>query len=296
MTLDWGRRYLMCPPEHYEVAYAINPWMRPDETVDRDLARAQWEELKTTLERAGATVEVMLPAPGLPDLVFTANLGIVSRDAFVLARMRHPERTPESALAAVDRAAAGMRVVELPEGAVQEGTGDALPLGGALVGGVGPRSSPAAYAALAGMLAVPVIPLGLTSDRWYHLDLVLCPLDERRALVHPDAVRPADRPRLMERIPEPLVLDADEAAVFAANSVVVGSTVVMPACPPRVGRVLERWGFDVAVVDVGQFRLAGGAVRCLTLPLDVDLGPVGPTAAFRPEAGALSRPAETSVA
>lgn len=281
MTLDWGYRYLMCPPDHFEVAYAINPWMRPDRIVDPDLTWSQWEHLRRTLEAAGATVEILLPAAGLPDLVFTANLGLVSRDAFIPARMRHPQRTPEPTLASADRLASGMRVVELPGGAVQEGSGDALPLGGALVGGVGPRSSPAAYRALAGMLGVPVVPVGLTSDRWYHLDLVLCPLDERRALVHPDAVRAADRPRLMERIAEPLVLTGDEAATFAANAVVVGTTVVMPACPPRVGRILEDWGLDVVVVDVSQFLLAGGAVRCLTLPLDVDLGPVAPAPTYR---------------
>jgi ornithine--oxo-acid transaminase len=67
------------------------------------------------------------------------------------------------------------------------------------------------------------------------------------------------------------VLDDAEALAFTANSVVVGPTVVMPTCPPRVGRQLEAWGFGVAVVDVSEFQKAGGGVRCLTLALDVDL-------------------------
>jgi N-dimethylarginine dimethylaminohydrolase len=46
----------------------------------------------------------------------------------------------------------------------------------------------------------------------------------------------------------------------------------MTACPPRVGRQLEAWGFDVVVVDVSEFVKAGGGVRCLTLALDVSLG------------------------
>ena len=60
----------------------------------------------------------------------------------------------------------------------------------------------------------------------------------------------------------------EEAATFAANSIVVGRTVIMPACPPRLGRQLESWDLDVVVVDVGEFIKAGGAVRCMTLPLD----------------------------
>jgi ornithine--oxo-acid transaminase len=50
---------------------------------------------------------------------------------------------------------------------------------------------------------------------------------------------------------------------------VVGSTVVMPACPPRVRRHLEEWGLTPVVVEVSEFQKAGGAVRCLTLALDV---------------------------
>ena len=76
-------------------------------------------------------------------------------------------------------------------------------------------------------------------------------------------------------VPEPLVLEDHEALQFAANSVVVGSTVIMPVCPVRVGRQLEAWGFDVAVVPAPEFLKAGGGCRCLTLALDVDLSASG---------------------
>jgi N-dimethylarginine dimethylaminohydrolase len=72
-------------------------------------------------------------------------------------------------------------------------------------------------------------------------------------------------------VPEPLVLTDDEALEFVANSVVVGSTVVMPSCPRRVGMQLEAWGFDVVVAPVTEFLKAGGGCRCLTLALDVEL-------------------------
>jgi N-dimethylarginine dimethylaminohydrolase len=72
-------------------------------------------------------------------------------------------------------------------------------------------------------------------------------------------------------VPEPLVLEDDETLSFCANSVVVETTVVMPACPPRVGRRLESWGLDVAVSPVDEFLKAGGGCRCLTLALDVSL-------------------------
>src|SRR5438270_635907 len=75
----------------------------------------------------------------------------------------------------------------------------------------------------------------------------------------------------VEVVPSPLVLSVEEAAVFTANTVAVGPNLVMTACPPRVGRQLEAWGFSVEVAEVSEFLKAGGGVRCLTLALDVEL-------------------------
>ena len=53
MKLDWGRHYLMCPPDHFGVEYEINPWMSKREPVDRALAGEQWDRLVECLEGLG---------------------------------------------------------------------------------------------------------------------------------------------------------------------------------------------------------------------------------------------------
>jgi N-dimethylarginine dimethylaminohydrolase len=74
-------------------------------------------------------------------------------------------------------------------------------------------------------------------------------------------------------VPEPLLLTEEEAlSTFAANSVVVGRTVIMPACPDRVRTQLEEWGFDVVLVEVSEFHKGGGSIRCLTNPVDLRVG------------------------
>ena len=90
--LGWGRRFLMCPPDHFGVLYEINPWMATGVVVDRERAQEQWEGLRAALEAAGAKVEVQPPHPSVPDLAFTANAGIVSGSTFVPSNFRHPER------------------------------------------------------------------------------------------------------------------------------------------------------------------------------------------------------------
>jgi N-dimethylarginine dimethylaminohydrolase len=270
-ALSWGRRYLMCPPEHFGVLYEINPWMHREVAADPDRARAQWEGLAGALRDAGADLEFQEPVAGLPDLVFTANAGVVNGSQFVPSRFRHPERQSETPVDIKWFRGGGWVVDELPEGVSHEGAGDALPFGGVLVSGYRFRSDAASHAYLSQLTGAAVRSVELVDERLYHLDLTLCPLDDRRAIVAPLGW---DRygMRVMEAlVPEPLVLEDEEALAFCANSVVVGSNVVMPTCPPRVGRQLEAWGFSVAVAPVDEFLKAGGGCRCLTLALDVNL-------------------------
>lgn len=270
--LTWGRRFLVCPPTHFGVLYEINPWMRREVPVDVDRAAEQWEAMTRLLHDAGAEFEVLDPVEGLPDLVFTANAGIVNGQQFVPARFASPERRGEEQVNTAWFAARGWRVDHLPGDAPHEGAGDALPFGGELVCGHRWRSDAAAHAAMAALTDATIRLVELADERLYHLDMTFCPLDERRALVVPAAYDGAGWRAIRDLVPEPIELDLDEALALTANSVVVGERIVMSACPPRVGRELERLGFEVAVADVSEFAKAGGGVRCLTLALDVTLG------------------------
>lgn len=274
--LPWGRRYLMCPPQHFGVLYEINPWMHTEVRVDVDLARAQWEGLVSNLTAAGAEVVAMEPAEHVPDLVFTANAGLVSGSTFVPSHFRHPERQPETEVFAAWFAAEGSDVRRLPTELDHEGAGDALPFFDAegravLLSGYRPRSDAAAGPVLSDLLRCPVRSVELVDERLYHVDLTFCPLDDRHAICAPLGWDAYGRAVVTDLVPEPLWLEDEEALSFCANSVVVGTNMVMPVVPPRVGRILEGWGFSVVETPVSEFLKAGGGCRCLTLALDVVL-------------------------
>jgi N-dimethylarginine dimethylaminohydrolase len=269
--LAWGRRYLMCPPLHFGVLYEINPWMSRRVTVDVDAANEQWSRLVATLRDAGAEVIVMEPGPDVPDMVFTANAGLVSGPTFVPAHFRHPQRQPETEIFASWFEENGWTVDRLPSDLDHEGAGDALPFNGILLSGYRIRSDAAAGQVLSEKLGAPVRAIELVDERMYHIDLTFCPLDDRRALCAPLGWDAYGRRVVEALVPEPLWLEDDEALSFCANSVVVGRRVVMGTVPPRVGRALEAWGFEVVECPVGEFLKAGGGGRCLTLALDVDL-------------------------
>src|SRR5262245_57551944 len=105
---------LMCAPDYYGVEYEINPWMDRRRAPDHPLAVRQWRALREVLEGAGASVELVQPVAGLPDMVFTANAGLVAGRQFVLSNFRHPERQGEAAWFARWFRERGLEVVQLP--------------------------------------------------------------------------------------------------------------------------------------------------------------------------------------
>ena len=277
--LNWGRHYVMVEPTHFRVEYAINPFMDPAVQPDPSRALDQWHGLVATLRELGARVDVIEQRPDAPDMVYAMNLGLglvgPAGPHLVLSHMRYPQRRMETPTADTWFAARGWSTSYVGRdgvGAHLE-AGDAFAFGGDLVVGFGPRTEELALKHLAADLGVRVRGLRIAHAGMYHLDLAFCPLDDRRALVCPDALDAPSAAALLDLVPEPLVLTEEEAlTTFCANSVVVGSTVVMPGCPDRVRARLEQWGFDVVVVDVSEFHLGGGSVRCLTNPVDVTVG------------------------
>ena len=271
--LSWGRRYLMCRPEHFRVDYAINPWMDVDAPVDGDLALAQWENLVATLESAGAEVEQIAQLAGTPDMVYAMNFGLVDGDHVALTSFRHAERMPEVEAAEWWFGEAGLRTTRVADSSVGAfEAGDAFLVGDSLLVASGPRTDLATHAVLARSLNVRVATVPVVHPALYHLDLSFCPLDETRAIIAPAAWDQAGRRTVEALVPDPLVIDEEEAFTFCANSVVVDDVVVMPeGVPVRVARQLEAWGFSVATVDVSELHKGGGSVRCMTLPLDTRL-------------------------
>lgn len=277
-SLAWGWHYAMVRPDHFRVDYSINPYMDTTNQPDGARAMSQWEALVGTLERVGARVDVSAQRADAPDMVYAMNLGLALSSPtgrrIALSHMRYPERRMETESAEAWFASAGFAPMMIGHAGVGPHleAGDAFPFAGRLVVGHGPRTSEEALTALATEFDIAVHGVHITHPGMYHLDLAFCPLAPETALVCPAALDAVSAGSLLDLIPDPIVLSEEEALTFCANSVVVGRTVVMPACPVRVRSQLERRGFAVELVDVSEFHKGGGSVRCLTNPLDIVIG------------------------
>jgi N-dimethylarginine dimethylaminohydrolase len=257
------RHYVMCRPDHFEVRYAINPWMRPGEPVDRDRAIAQWEALRRTYLDLGHRVDLIDPVPGLPDMVYAANGATVVDGVVLGARFRHHERAAEAVAYRTWFAAAGFPVVE-PE-FVNEGEGDLLAAGDVVLAGHGFRTDPRAHAEAAAALGREVVALQLVDPRFYHLDTAVAVLDDATIAWLPEAFAPASQDVLRARFPDAVVADPADAAVLGLNAVSDGRHVVLPAQATGLAAALAERGFTPVPVDLSELLKGGGGPKCCTL-------------------------------
>jgi N-dimethylarginine dimethylaminohydrolase len=261
-------RILMCPPDHFGVEYEINPWMSVARGVDRARAVEQWNALRETLGELGAEVDLTTPVAGLPDLVFTANAGLVYRDEFIPSRFRFRARQGETAHFEAWARSRGFRVVEPPEGMSFEGAGDALFCGSTLFAGYRFRSDARSHQWVGEHLGVEVLPMELVDPRYYHLDTCFCPVAPDAAIYYPGAFDEYGRAVIRARIPRLIEVRPEEAHGFSCNAVVVGRTVVLNRGAPKLAEDLRALGFEARPLDFSEFIKSGGSAKCLTLRVD----------------------------
>jgi lysine-ketoglutarate reductase/saccharopine dehydrogenase-like protein (TIGR00300 family) len=262
-------RFLMCAPEHYDVDYVINPWMEGNiHKSSQERAVQQWQKLHSVLKQH-AIVDLVKPHKGVPDMVFTANAGLVLDDNVVLSRFLHKERQNEEPYFKAWFEENGFNVYELPKDLPFEGAGDALldREGRWLWAGYGFRSELDSHPYLAKWLDIEVLSLRLTDERFYHLDTCFCPLANGYLLYYPGAFDSYSN-RLIEMrvVPEKrIAIEEADAVNFACNTVNVESIVVMNKASDSLKKRLAKVGFEVIETPLTEFLKAGGAAKCLTL-------------------------------
>ena len=255
----------MCPPDHFSIEYEINPWMKTSDQVDPAAAAKEWQSLAYIYRSLKFEVETIKPAAGLPDMVFTANGGLVIGGKVMLPRFKYPERQPETGQFKDWFEAAGFEV-KLPRHDF-EGEGDALVCGDLIMAGWGFRSDPAAHAELDTYFDETVVSLHLTDDRFYHLDTALAVLDHSTIAYYPGAFDANSRRQLELLIPRTIKATEAEAEGFGLNLVSDGHNVVMSDRAQTLAKQIEALGYKVHTTPIKEFQKSGGGVKCLTLEL-----------------------------
>ena len=263
------RTYLMCPPEHFVVRYAINPWMDVSMPVDTDLALTQWYRLRETLTDLGHTVHVLDPRPELPDMVYAANGALVVDGTAFGARFRYPQRAAEAMAHRLFYESAGWRYVAPVR--INEGEGDFAYVpgayGGLILAGYGYRTEHAAHLEAQEALSRPVVSLRLVDPRFYHLDVALAAIDDHTIAYYPGAFSAPSQRVLRQLFPDAVIADECDALAFGPNLVADGRHVVLNSEAGTLAARLREHGYQPVPVELAELKKGGGSVKCCVAEL-----------------------------
>ena len=264
-------KILMCPPDFFTVDYVINPWMAGNEgSMSLDLAKRQWETLRDKLA-AHAEIITMEAQPELPDMVFTANAGVVYGNKAIASHFMPMERRPEEAHFKQWFRDNGFELLDLDEKIGFEGAGDCLHdrRGPWLWTGHGFRTEIEAHEKIRDFFDVDLVSIRLTDERFYHIDTCFCPLTDGFLMYHPPAFDYESRMAIESRIPphKRIIVDTADAGNFACNAVNIGDQVFLNKASDPLKARLMLAGFKVHEIELTEFLKAGGSAKCLTLKL-----------------------------
>jgi len=261
-----SKKVLMCRPDFFDIEYEINPWMHKENHVDRELAERQWLQIHDIYIALGIAVERIDPVGGLPDMVFTANGGLVIDSKVMLPRFLNQERRGETPEFERWFKLNGYTEIQMPEHNF-EGEGDCLFAGDTLFAGHGFRSDLKAHAELKAFFAKPVISLKLINPHFYHLDTCFCPLDDDTVMFFPGAFDDDSQKAIRSHFKTVIEASPRDAERFGLNAVSYNNNVVLSNEAEDLHQQLKDHGFNPIATPITEFHKSGGGVKCLTLEL-----------------------------
>jgi N-dimethylarginine dimethylaminohydrolase len=258
---------LMCPPTFFDIEYEINEWMDTSNPVIPKKAAKQWQKLYDTYtQKLGWEVELIEPVKGLPDMVFTANGGLVLKDKVVLPRFRYKERQPEAVQFERWFKDAGYQNIFMPEHNF-EGEGDAFAWHDMLFAGYPFRSEVKAHHEIAEFLGLKPISLEQINPHFYHLDTALTFINDETAAIYPGAFSDKSLQILHKLVPNVIETSEEDAMVYGLNAMTDGQNILLSDHPHDLIKSYEDMGLKVFSLEMSEFQKSGGGVKCLTLDL-----------------------------
>lgn len=230
---------------------------RRREPIGVDLAREQHRAYRECLGELGARVVELPEEPELPDAVFVEDAAVVFEELAVTANPGALSRRAE--VASVAEALGRYRPLECIRSPGTLDGGDVVTVGRTVLVGRTTRTNAQGIAQLEQLLS----PLGyevraVPVSGCLHLKSACTALGDGSLLVsrsHLDA----------NLLSEFQLVDVPQSEPAAADVLVVGDTVVMPAAFPATAALLRDSGREVRTLDLSEFQKAEGGVTCLSI-------------------------------
>jgi len=218
------------------------------------LAKKQHAAYCRALRELGLEVITLEPDDSHPDACFVEDTAVVHGQRALVCRMgAESRRGEEGAVEDVLRDYFSVRRASTP--ATVEG-GDVVHLENKLISGISQRTNKEGVTQMATWLKVEVNTV--VDPEIMHLKSYVTYLGRNTAI----ASKRLSKHKALTGLS--VIVVPDEEA-YAADTLAVGDTVIMPARMPKSEALIRKAGFEVVPFDVSEFEKCDGAVTCLSI-------------------------------
>ena len=221
-------------------------------------ALAQHLDYIEALKECGLQVTVLPPDENFPDSTFVEDAALMTRHCAILTNPGAPSRTGEtqSMLGALREFYKAIEIIEAP-GTVEGG--DIMMIGDHFYIGLSERTNQTGAAQLIDILKKYDMQGSVVDlTEVLHLKTGLSYLESNNLLACGEFF---SKPEFQQYN----LLQVDPEEAYAANSVWVNGTVLVPEGFPKTSKLIASAGYKVREVDVSEFQKLDGGLSCLSL-------------------------------
>ena len=276
----WGSRceydtltdVLLGPVEHYQwlkTSSLSKKSIRRGIVFDSDVAKEQYNEMKTAYLSAGVNVHALESDPELPYQIFARDSSFMTPFGAVITNMAQPWRKGENFRAIETYAKLNIPIYDyVTAGTFEGGDFNIIEPGCALIGWEGSEGRSEENAALQ-------IKKWFQSEGWeifmidldpfyVHIDLMVVMLAEKLAAVCLETTDPSVIKWLKAKKIKLISVPFLETMALGCNVVSLGNDrVILPENSYTLGKVLRAEGFTVYNPRVDMITQGGGGIHCM---------------------------------
>ncbi|MBY4603579.1 dimethylarginine dimethylaminohydrolase family protein [Bacillus rugosus] len=261
------QKVILCKPEHMTIKDVINETQKhfEDDNIHVKTATDQHSRFVEALRSHNIEVILLPVHDGLPEQVFTRDIGFVIGEKAFLSSMTEPIRQGEEAIIKDFFHKQGISYTHMLHTSIEGG--DVIIDGDTVYVGISQRTDMSAIGQLKEALPeYTVVPVQL-HEKFLHLDCVFNIVSESEALIYPQALEPEEVDMLAKRY-DLIEVPEDEQFTLGTNVLSIGSkTIISLPCNRHVNQQLSKRGYHIIEIDLSEIIKSGGSFRCCTMPL-----------------------------
>jgi len=225
--------------------------------IDVARAIAQHKAYQDCLIELGVRIISLPPEPELPDAVFVEDSAVVVDEVAIISIMGAPSRRAEAS-GVVDTLSRYRPIKFLVRPATLDG-GDVLRIGRSVFVGQSQRTNRDGIAQVGDILRYYTYQVqSLEVTGCLHLKSACSYIGKDTILLNRSLID-------AERLDGLGLLDVPEEEPTAANALLIGDVVIIPASFPKTRALLEDRGFRVRTIELSELQKAEAGVTCTSL-------------------------------